>query len=1001
VTIEELKSKLAPYRNEILWWEICCYLHDIGKLSSQFLDYRRRWHKLENGYAQKDPHDHDWLEKDELLANRRAGMPWLGELREWFRKQIPEMEFPLSIEISVHEHIGPSDNEYIKLLKAGDANDSAYDRNNPLFGCEQTNHADPDCGPEMYRSNVFGYEGPENRADGNELDRRRLDFYRYLHSFLRNTLGGERAALPSYREYREFKKQSERCFEPAMSDTTRPGNDTSLWEHVYAVTSITKALHVESRVKGEWANTLFPDVQYSIWGFGFDGMRFLSNAHRIGDLLGRRDALVSFFQKAEKLLTFDIPFGNEIYLDSECVFYVCPNLADEYYAPLEAKLRELSLETTDGELVPSFSRSGPTHSMTWLVKGIEELRGKNEVPVRGQGGALLAGFRKYWTGIEGKAICPVCRFRPVLDNEAARKVCQICRGRRRGWAPDPIQVTPDPIHVKESEETPFLDEIGGASGRIVLILAQFGLRDWLRGAMVRTTFVSEPRGMERTLGALEHFGNEFQEDYQERRPKIDENPRYEWARMRSQLNSLSDRETDFLFLYGLPVAYDRGAGRLRLNRRFSEAKGFWDQWQAMEGNTDLLNLICAKTPTPSTILDVWHTTQEFFERLGKPVGTGEEARLMGIAHRRGFWMELKAALTGVESGDVVEVEFDGNRLKAVYQQRGVDYLILSEEYRIPQRNFKVNGAMEPLPVAAGLRRYYPARVILTSPDLFLALVPASEALRITREIEGEYWRRFGKVAGRLPLSIGHIYFPRHLPMFSVLDAARRMERNFRQLHEKVWLEQTADSCLVSRVNQKLGTGEEDWFHPYFVTGTEDPAADTAITVAGPVIHASRAAGKSVLVRPNWFDFEMLGASADRLRLHVEPPWDRVDDPGARTALSWEQAREGLRRARDETRTAIRWEDRTKMERFWRALKDSGATDAGVRNLEALLRARWKAWEAEKDTSREAALGELAIPLVSRFLAPPAAEMATELLQERLLFRTLDFYLRILKERLDE
>ena len=160
MTLDELKK----HRSEILGWEICCLLHDIGKLSDEFLFYRQNWHRMKEGYSKRDPHEHDWLSKDDILQRSK-----FSELKRFFgTRLIPASEQRvngvLSVAHAVHNHTKDGVDALILLLKTADSADSEYDRNNPLIGCEQTDHAHDDQRPDLYRSNVFGYEGEEKRV---------------------------------------------------------------------------------------------------------------------------------------------------------------------------------------------------------------------------------------------------------------------------------------------------------------------------------------------------------------------------------------------------------------------------------------------------------------------------------------------------------------------------------------------------------------------------------------------------------------------------------------------------------------------------------------------------------------------------------------------------------------------------------------------------------------------------------------------------------------------
>ena len=169
--------------------------------------------------------------------------------------------------------------------------------------------------------------------------------------------------------------------------------------------------------------------------------------------------------------------------------------------------------------------------------------------------------------------------------------------------------------------------------------------------------------------------------------------------------------------------------------------------------------------------------------------------------------------------------------------------------------------------AAKFKRYKPYRVITASPDLLLLLVPASAALEISKAIYERYLKRFGKVYGRLPFSIGNIFFPQYLPMFSVLDAARRMERNFAMLHKRPRLLGELKFPPKDRLNWVTG---EDYYHPYVLTAGRHTDADGYFyTMEGPMVsmHAEPKP-QDALLYPNYYDCEWLGSSADRLRIHV-------------------------------------------------------------------------------------------------------------------------------------
>ncbi|MDI9418268.1 MAG: hypothetical protein QM438_11085 [Euryarchaeota archaeon] len=71
-------------------------------------------------------------------------------------------------------------------------------------------------------------------------------------------------------------------------------------------------------------------------------------------------------------------------------------------------------------------------------------------------------------------------------------------------------------------------------------------------------------------------------------------------------------------------------------------------------------------------------------------------------------------------------------------------------------------------------QYTPAIPILAEPRTFMALVPADKALKTVEEIKAKYEREMGKVRNRLPLHLGIVYAHRRTPLRAILDAGRKM-----------------------------------------------------------------------------------------------------------------------------------------------------------------------------------------------------------------------------------
>ncbi len=146
---------------------------------------------------------------------------------------------------------------------------------------------------------------------------------------------------------------------------------------------------------------------------------------------------------------------------------------------------------SDGELLPLFATKQSTTNLMCLPRLIEEIREGSANPrATPHMSDRLGAFQQAWE--RGSAsICPICRLRPAAKDE---KICRECRVRRSGSGKN-----------RNPKQTAFLAEIADENGRAALIVARFGLRDWLNGKLVHTMLVTEPHGARATLESLEEF----------------------------------------------------------------------------------------------------------------------------------------------------------------------------------------------------------------------------------------------------------------------------------------------------------------------------------------------------------------------------------------------------------------------------------------------------------------------------------------------------------------
>ncbi|MFH1859688.1 MAG: hypothetical protein ABH870_01545, partial [bacterium] len=302
-----------------------------------------------------------------------------------------------------------------------------------------------------------------------------------------------------------------------------------------------------------------------------------------------------------------------------------------------------------------------------------------------------------------------------------------------------------------------------------------------------------------------------------------------------------------------------------------------------------------------------------------------------------------------------------------------------------------------------------ARTITASPDIFLAIVPADNAIEICNQIHENYQKEFGKVYGRLPLSMGVLYFKPQMPMFIALDGARRMIKNFETLSEYVQatviheIDKTSESgklqipLTVESWNRNidlslpytLGNNSEDYFHPYFLIKNDEDVSKRKNyfeTPEGKVVHyLELEEGDNIVFYPNFFDFEFLDSTTRRLDLHI-------GDKDKRPHIHF--GTEGT--------CPYTLEMLSKIEELWDMLTNiHGLTDTKLRNIESLWLTKLKEWEVDLNKKDSANFKQWSQLVTSILKKEFGSEELKESICSGLFFDCLELNLRILKKKVKE
>jgi hypothetical protein len=256
-----------------------------------------------------------------------------------------------------------------------------------------------------------------------------------------------------------------------------------------------------------------------------------------------------------------------------------------------------------------------------------------------------------------------------------------------------------------------------------------------------------------------------------------------------------------------------------------------------------------KNPSPARLRRVWETCFHFWvetvvqgilEKLtyGRDTGHDDQrcTRRLIIPDKKNGWKENVAYDGTVEGKQVSLFWLAGpkhfitiiNLQLAGELREGQKITVDDPDHPRKKTTFIVQGIQQP---DEGLATYKPFQPLLISPDQFLALVPAAEALKIAEQVRDAYTLQFGKVQNRLPLLLGSVFFQRKMPLLAVIEAGRRIldgwnpedeawiveRKNFTEDVQTLKLQLTRNGQIIDYdIPIKMGDGTtDDIWYPYF------------------------------------------------------------------------------------------------------------------------------------------------------------------------------------------
>ncbi len=415
-----------------------------------------------------------------------------------------------------------------------------------------------------------------------------------------------------------------------------------------------------------------------------------------------------------------------------------------------------------------------------------------------------------------------------------------------------------------------------------------------------------------------------------------------------------------------------------------------------------------KNPSPARLRRVWETCARFWqatveeEILAKhnyAEGTDDAElrclRLLLIPDKKNEW-RANVPYDGTTNGKPISLLWrdDAKHFVTIINlqltgniQQGQTVIVSDPDD--PQRKitFTVKGVMQAL---NGMGKYLPYLSLLTSPDQFLALVPAYDALEIAEKIRQEYQKQFGKVQNRLPLFLGLVFFPRKMPLVAVMDAARRMLEGV-NLREETWQVECnrpdnngsehrvrlslKDERISLSVPTKMGDGAtEDVWYPYFFVdyfadGTPDNRARRFQYNWRWLVHVKELQeGDRVRITPSRFTYLWLDSTARRFEFDPQKDVQLLDELPRLMAM-WE----AICQSRD-------------------------MSDSKLQAIHALFEAKRQEWNLEEPTPQHPITDDVYRHLVKTTLQRDNVQATVEDVLNGQFHRCVDLYLHILKCR---
>jgi len=841
VNNDRLKA-LVEHRDVILLAEIGALIHDLGKLSEEFVrskcvEESGNWihHTAILEYDARKNVSHarkvkQILGRIEIKLDKQTIRLYdfvLGHHEKLWDKNDASWDKPENFKYNYLKHNYSKDNIFLKFIASSDTFDSEEDK---------SHSKDPQSICGVYKSTSFGFENEPIEMD--VLTEERKKVYKTIIHWL-DTCDFDEIV----RKRRKCMNEIRKSFSKALGETRRSANDVTLWDHSYMAASIMKALVacriLDSNFTVGSNQEIKSEKPFQIFAVGWDFFGFIEQSHKIPDVVGRMKVIEKIKEEIKSIVEEEHALGNAIYDDNFGIYFLIPSILDGVdLEEVKRKIFKVFNDKTRGVLLPVLHLEKPKQDeefrigklLTEAMKNMKEKIDSHEIRSI-EAPAWIKGWKNSGNVklSKDRLVCNVCGkgFYCIGDDE---KICETCKSiRNKG-------------RKVEAPQTVFVDEIAWNPDRkryenVCLLIAKFDLDEWLGGKWIESLSMKDIQKLEwlnkfynsplssneelnykllnkiLRLGALVQYisGNiraknsakkEIDKGINEFDSLDDEFVKKELEGIRDGLEKarriVNQEKDDAGIIKDLQDIFNKYLNQNTIISKLEEKIRYGkelssDERQIIKDSCNISDIVSKmniqKPSSPSRLMRIWNNTKDFLEDISKqiclkaPVISESKIILnnkIKLKPNVAYIIELE----GKEVGEVISLEEEIDELFVITPHTN-DFLSKNKDSIKGKKlllkhpdSKKIMAKTEIRDIKENIRKVIAYRVISISPTLFMAIIPTATSLEVIKTIKEEYAKYFGKVIGKLPLHVGLIYFKRKMPIFAVLDTANRMLEEF-------------------------------------------------------------------------------------------------------------------------------------------------------------------------------------------------------------------------------